>query len=404
MRAADTVQLWLGALRGHRSRSLMLLLAVAIGVVAVILLTGLGEGARLFVVGEFSTLGRNTLIILPGRNETTGGMPPITGVSPRDLTPQDAQAIGRLPSVRRVAPLQAGQLQVSAGNRSREALTLGTSRDFFAIRQLEVAQGQALPALEFERSEAVCVIGAGLRRALFGTRPALGAWLRAGDRRFRVIGILAPRGESLGMDFNQALIIPVASAQALFNREGLLRVFAEIRGPSFLPSSERQILAILQERHGGKQDVTLVSQGSMLAAFNEILATLTLAVAGIAAISLLVAGILIMNVTWISVSQRTAEIGLLKAIGATAGQVRLLFLGEAALLALAGALGGLLFGEALLWLARQALDLPLQAPWWARLGALALALASALLFAWLPASRGAALAPVAALRPALGTR
>ncbi|NQD94898.1 FtsX-like permease family protein [Pseudomonas sp. CrR25] len=404
MRADDTLRLWLGALRGHRSRSLMLLLAVAIGVVAVILLTGLGEGARRFVVSEFATLGRNTLIIVPGRNETTGGMPPITGVSPRDLTARDAQAIARLAAVRRVAPLQAGQLQVSAGNRSRETLALGTSRDFFAIRQLEVAQGQALPALEFDRGEAVCVIGAGLRHELFGARPALGAWLRAGDRRFRVIGILAPRGESFGMDFNQALIIPLANAQTLFNRQGLLRVFAEIRGPSFLASSERQILDTLAQRHGGKQDVSLISQGSLLAAFNDLLATLTLAVAGIAAISLLVAGILIMNVTWISVSQRTAEIGLLKAIGATAGQVRLLFLGEAALLALVGALGGLLFGEALLWCGRQALEFPLQAPWWARFGAVALALASAVLFAWLPASRGAALAPVMALRPAAGAR
>ncbi|WP_439889133.1 ABC transporter permease [Pseudomonas sp. MBLB4123] len=402
MRAVDAVQLWLGALRGHRSRSLMLLLAVGIGVLAVVLLTGLGEGARAFVVQEFASLGRNTLIVLPGRNETTGGMPPITGLSPRELTAGDARAIARLPQVRRVAPQQAGQLQVSAGNRSREVLVLGTSRDFFAIRQLRVAQGQALPRLAYDEPEAVCVIGAGLRRELFGSAPALGQWLRAGDRRLRVIGILAPRGESFGMDFNEMLIMPLANAQALFNREGLLRAFVEIRGPRFLASSRAQILATLRARHGGEEDVTLVSQGSLLGAFDDILATLTLALAGVAAISLLVAGILVMNVTWISVSQRTAEIGLLKAIGATAGQVRLLFLGEAALLALGGALAGLLLGEALLWGARLLLQLPLYAPWWARLGALALALASALLFAWLPASRGAAMAPVAALQPLAG--
>ena len=404
MRAGDAVQLWLGALRGHRSRSLMLLLAVGIGVVAVILLTGLGEGARAFVLNEFSSLGRNTLIILPGRSETTGGMPPITGLSPRDLTAQDARAIARLPHVRRVAPQQAGQLQVNVGNRSREALALGTSSEFFAIRRLRVAQGRPLPELGFDEAEAVCVIGAGLRRELFGTGPALGEWLRAGDRRFRVIGILEPRGESFGMDFNELVIIPLANAQALFNREGLLRVFAEIRGPRFMASSRLQILATLRDRHGGDEDVTLISQGSLLGAFTDILAALTLAMSGIAAISLLVAGILIMNVTWISVSQRTAEIGLLKALGATAGQVRLLFLGEAALLALGGALAGLLLGELLLWLARLLFQLPLYAPWWARLSALALALACALLFAWLPASRGAAMAPVAALRPLAGGR
>jgi len=113
-----------------------------------------------------------------------------------------------------------------------------------------------------------------------------------------------------------------------------------------------------------------------------------------------VAGILIMNITWIAVSQRTAEIGLLKAIGASAGQVRLLFLGEATLLALAGAFGGLLLGELLLWLGRWIWELPLYTPMWARLSSLLLALSTALLFAWLPASRAAALEPVAALRPA----
>nr|WP_251701987.1 ABC transporter permease [Pseudomonas boanensis] len=402
MRAADAIGLWLGALRGHRSRSLMLLLAVGIGVIAVSLLTGLGEGARTYILGEFSVLGRNTVIVLPGRKETSGGMPPITGLAPRDLTLQDAAAIARLPSVLRVAPLQAGQVEVNVGSRNREAFTLGTSHDFFAIRQLEVSQGQVLPLLDFGEAQAVCVIGAKLRGELFGTQPALGHWLRAGDRRFRVVGILAERGESLGMDFGEMLIIPVASAQALFNREGLFRIFAEMRGPGLLESGKQQIRATIRERHEGEEDITLIGQDSMLAAFADILRALTLALAGIAAISLMVAGILIMNVTWISVNQRTAEIGLLKAIGATAAQVRLLFLGEAALLALAGAVSGLLLGEVLLWAGRQLWDFPLHAPWWAKASALGLSLVTALLFAWLPASRAAAMEPVDALRPQAG--
>jgi len=399
MRAADSLALMLGALAGHRSRSLMLLLAMAIGVVAVNLLTGLAEGARQFVIGEFAMLGRNTLIVLPGRKETTGGMPPITGLATRDLTLGDAEAIGRLPSVRRVAPLQAGQLEVNVGNRVREAFTLGTSHEFFVIRQLSVGQGQVLPPLPLDQAEAVCVIGATLRRELFGTGPALGQWLRAGDRRFRVVGILSERGESLGMDFGEMLIIPVASAQVLFNREGLFRVFAEVRGPQFLESGKRQILATIAARHEGKEDVTLISQDSMLAAFDGILGALGLALAGIAAISLLVAGILIMNVTWIAVNQRTAEIGLLKALGAGPAQVRLLFVGEAALLALAGGLIGLGLSELLLWLGRQLWDIPLQTPLWARLGSLLLAMLAALLFAWLPANQAARMEPLAALRP-----
>jgi putative ABC transport system permease protein len=253
--------------------------------------------------------------------------------------------------------------------------------------------------LESGQGGEVCVIGSRLRQELFGSTPVLGQWLRAGDRRFRVIGVLDQRGESLGMDFSEALIVPVASAEALFNREGLFRVFVEARGPSYLESARRQVLATLTERHQGEEDVTLLSQDSMLAAFDGILNGLTLALAGIAAISLLVAGILIMNVTWIAVLQRTAEIGLLKAVGASSAQVRLLFLGEAALLALLGAGTGLALGELLLWVGRLATDLPLHAPWWARLGAPSLAVAAALLFAWLPARHAAAQVPVQALQP-----
>ncbi|MBT8765973.1 ABC transporter permease [Metapseudomonas boanensis] len=399
MGAGDTWHLWLGALRGHARRSAMLLLAVAIGVFAVTLLGGLGEGARTYILGEFSLLGRDILIVLPGRNETTGGVPPITGMAPRELTRADAAALGRLPAVRRVAPLHAGLLEISRNNRNREALTLGTTRDFFAIRQLQLAQGQPLPERRANREENVCVIGSRLRTELFGKSPALGQWLRAGDRRFRVVGILDDRGESLGMDFAEALIIPVASAESLFDREGLFRVFVETRGPSYQESARRQILATLTDRHQGEEDVTVISQDSMLAAFDGILGAVTLALAGVAAVSLLVAGILIMNVTWIAVLQRTAEIGLLKAIGARAGQVRLLFLGEAVLLALLGSGLGLLLGEGLLWIGRLTSDLPLISPWWARLGAPALAVTVAVLFAWLPASHAAAQAPVRALRP-----
>ena len=399
MRSADALQLCLGALRGHSSRSLMLLLAIGIGVIAVNLLTGLGDGARQFVLGEFSSLGRNTLIIMPGRKETTGGMPPITGLAPRELTLQDVVAIARLPLVRRAAPLQAGQMELSVGGRTREAFTIGTSREYFAIRQLQVSQGQMLPPLALDEGLAVCVIGQKLRRELFGQQPALGEWLRAGNRRFRVIGILAERGQSLGTDFSEAVIIPVANAQALFNREGLFRVFAEVRSPTQINTVKRQILALIKERHEGKEDITVISQDSMLSTFNDILGALTMAVGAIAAISMLVAGILIMNVTWIAVSQRTPEIGLLKAIGASAGQVRLLFLGEAALLAVIGALGGLLLGELLLWLGRWIWELPLYTPMWARLTSLLLAMATALLFAWLPASRAAAMQPLDALRP-----
>ncbi|MBO3274040.1 ABC transporter permease [Pseudomonas schmalbachii] len=398
MRGEDVCHLCLATVRSHRTRSAMLLLAVGIGVLAVNLLTGLGEGARAYVLGELGLLGRNVLIVLPGRNETTGGMPPVSGTSARDLTRADAAALARLPGVRHVAPVHAGHMEISQGNLRREALTVGTTAAFFAIRKLSLAQGRALPERDSGRVEDVCVLGARLRAELFGSRTALGQWLRAGDRRLRVVGILAASGESLGMDIDQALLIPVASAEALFNRSGLLRVFVETSAQ--IDSTRERIRALLAERHQGEEDVTLVSQDSLLAGFDRILSALTLALAAIAAISLLVAGLLIMNVTWIAVMQRSAEIGLLKAIGASTAHIRALILGEAALLALLGAAGGLALGECLLWIGRLFSALPLYSPWWARLGAPALALAAALLFAWLPAAHAARLAPVQTLRPA----
>ena len=147
MRSTDLLRFNLQLLLRHRFRSLMILLALAIGVAAVNLLTGLGEGAKMYVLNQFSLLGNQTLIMLPGKKETSGGMPPITGESPRDITLQDAAAIARLPGVAAVAPLLVGITEVRFNARSRDVVIAGTSSDYFNIRQLAVHQGQPLPAL-----------------------------------------------------------------------------------------------------------------------------------------------------------------------------------------------------------------------------------------------------------------
>jgi putative ABC transport system permease protein len=382
----------------QRIRSIMLLIAIAIGVLAINVLTGLGEGGKQFVLGEFNILGKNVLVMLPGKKETTGGIPLLTGETTRALTLQDAEAILRLREVSAVAPLIPGKIEISYDRLSREAFTLGTNRAFFKIRQLQIAQGVMLPDMPMDKAEAVCVIGSKMRRELFGSQPALGKWLRAGDSRFRVIGILKDRGESMGLDMNDAIIIPVASAQAVFNKEGLFRIFIELRTLLNLNNSRDRITSLLKDRHDGEEDVTLITQDSLLTAFEDILDTMTLAVAGIAAISMLVAGILIMNVSLIAVSQRTREIGLLKALGAPARTVRLIFLSEAAMMATTGAVIGLLASELALFLARRAFPLvPFDTPAWAQAGSLLIAITTALLFAAIPAQKAASMAPVDAL-------
>jgi putative ABC transport system permease protein len=369
-----------------------------VGVAAVLLLTALGEGARLYVTQRFAALGSELLIVFPGRNETRGGAPPMLAETPRDLTLDDAVALTRSRLVRRVAPLAVGAAEVAHGRRSREVIVIGATADFQPVRHLDLAQGRFLPRLEPDRAAPVAVIGATVRRELFGAAPALGAWLRVGERRFRVIGILASSGQSLGTDLDETVLMPVASAQQLFDAPSLVRILVEARRGDELVLTQSEVLRILRERHEGEEDVTVVSQESVVGTFDRILRVLTLVVAGIAGISLVVAGILVMNVILVAVSQRTAEVGLLKAVGATAAIVRNAFLAEAAVLAVSGALAGLTLGGAGIWLGRRLFpDFPLTAPLWAAPVAVVVAVVTALLFAVLPARRAARLDPVAAL-------
>ena len=398
MRVYDLLAFNFRVIARQRVRSIMLLIAIAIGVLAINLLTGIGEGGKQFVLGEFNLLGKNVLIMLPGKKETTGGIPPLTGETTRDLTLQDAQAILRLGEVSAVAPLIPGKIEISHVRLSREAFTLGSNRAFFEMRQLDIAQGSILPDVPMDQAVAVCIIGSKLRRELFGKRRALGQWLRAGDSRFRVVGILKDRGQGLGLDMNDVIIIPVASAQSLFNTEGLFRIFIELRNLHDLDKSRDRITDLLKNRHDGEEDVTLITQDSLLTAFADILDTMTLTVAGIAAISMLVAGILIMNVSLIAVSQRTREIGLLKALGLPARTVRIIFLSEAVMMATAGAIIGLLISELALFLARRVYPAVLfDTPNWAQVGSFIVAIVTALVFSAIPARRAANMAPVNAL-------
>lgn len=376
-----------------------MLLAMAIGVSAVVVLTSLGEGARRYVTGEFSSLGTNLVIVFPGRAETAGlSASTLMGETPRDLTLQDAQALTRSHSVRRIAPINVGSADASWQGRSREAIILGTTHELLAIRHWKVDQGQFLPKIAMDRAQPVTVIGSRVRNELFGAQPALGKWLRIGDRRFRVIGIMGSEGRSLGVDVQDTIIIPIAAAQQMFNTQSLFRILVEAKSRSAIEPVKRFVTDTLQRRHQGERDVTVITQDAVLATFDRILSALTYAVGGIAAISLAVAGILIMNVMLVSVTQRTAEIGLLKALGAAPGEIILLILAEALLLSGLGAGLGLLLGELGSMAIRAALpQFPAHAPLWAYLSAFATAVLAGLLFSLMPARRAARLDPVSAL-------
>lgn len=399
LRSADVLKFSVGALRGFPSRTVLMLIAMAIGVSAVVVLTALGEGARRYVTGEFASLGTNLIIVFPGRSETAGINPTtMMGETPRDLTLNDALALLRSYSVRRIAPINVGSADVSWKSRSREVVILGSSHDLLGIRHWDVSQGRFLPRSEFDEATPVAVIGGKIRKELFGAKRALGEWIRIGDRRFRVIGIMGSEGRSLGVDVQETIIIPVASAQQMFNTSSLFRILVEAKSRDAIEPVKQFIIDTLQQRHQGEKDVTVITQDAVLETFDRILGALTYAVGGIAAISLAVAGILIMNVMLVAVSQRTAEIGLLKALGAPPRQIVILILTEAIMLSALGAIAGLVLGQAGSLIIRHAFPvLPAYAPAWALVTALAVALFTGLIFSLMPARRAAQLDPVLAL-------
>lgn len=393
---AEALSMAAGALRAKRRRTLLSLLGVTVGVACVVVLVGLGEGARRYVVQQFESLGTRLLTVVPGRTETAGALPGL-GKPPNDLTLEDAARLRRLPGVRSVAPVVLGNETVSRGELSRRSLVLGTTPEMRALRGLQLRSGSFLPDGPWERGAPVAVLGRSLARELFGGRHPVGARIRVGDWRLRVVGVLEGRGVHMGVDLDEVLFLPAASALSLFDLSSLSRVVLEARPGADVEAVRRAAERLLLERHG-ERDVTVVTQDAVLSTVSRILGVLTLALAGIAAVSLLVAGVGIMNVMLVSVAERTREIGLCKALGAAPRQVLGLFLVEACLLSLLGSLAGVALGQLgtrLLSATWPALDA--SPPAWAVALAVGLALTVGLLSGVSPARRAMRLDPVAAL-------
>lgn len=403
IRLPDHFRFSFRAIVRQRFRTTMQLLAMAIGILAVVLLTGIGEGGRRFVMAEFASLGSDVLVMLPGRKETTGGLPPLSGEGTRDITLEDAEGLNRISGIKSIAPVVVGTSRLSSAGISRESLVMGTNDAFFHIRNLKLSQGQFFTTREGRRSRPECILGRTLRDELFGPDKALGQWLNIADYRCRISGVLADTGTGFGFDMSNMLLIPVDNAMQIFDTEGLFRILIQVRNNDTIPALTTEIEQYMQLRHDGQLDITIITPDSLLNAFNQVLLVMTLAVTGIAAISLIVAGVLIMNMTLIAVAQRRSEIGLLKALGASSREVRSLFVTESTLLAASGALLGIITAEALLFILRQRFpEVPFATPLWAIGAALLVAALSGFLFSWIPAHRAAKLPPVIALQSQAG--
>lgn len=399
MTLTDMMRLAWGALRAHGVRTRLTAAALSIGVASVLVLVGLGEGARRWIVSRFETLGSAVLVVLPGKTETRGG-PPLAPSTTRDLTLDDMNVVARrVPEVRRTIPIVVGEASARFRGRGRAATVVGTTRAFLELRDLAVRQGENLPDLESDRAAPVCVIGRSIQRDLFPLSNPLGERIRLGEYAFRVVGVLAEEGQSMAMDLDDVVLIPVASGLRIFNRRGLFRMLVQVRAPSELARAEERVKALIMERHDDEEDFTILTPGAVAKSLGSIIGILTAALAAIAAVSLTVAGIGVMNVMIVSVRERTKEVGLMKAVGAGNGQVASVFLAEALILSLMGGLLGVGAGYGLTGLARLIYpEIPFQVPVAWSLATFGVAGGVGLLFGTLPAARAARLHPVDALR------
>ncbi|MEE9218043.1 MAG: ABC transporter permease [Acidobacteriota bacterium] len=398
MHFTDLMKMALGSLWSYRLRSALSAAGVAVGIAAVILLTSIGEGTRHFILAEFTQFGTNLITINPGKMETRG-LPLALAGTTRDLTVEDAEALRRLPGVEAVVPMAFGSARVERRNRGRSVFIYGGTSDMLQVWQFKVHRGRFLPPGDSRRGSPVVVLGPKLKLELFGDAGALGERVRIGGRSFRVIGILAPKGQFLGFDLDDSAYVPVSTAQSLFNHEDLMEIgvlFAASRTSAGMASDLKRLL---MQRHDGREDFTITTQDSMLELLNRVLNVVTVAVGAIGGISLLVGAIGILTMMWIAVNQRESEIGLLRALGARRGQVLGVFLAEACLLSTVGGVVGVSAGMAVAAALRAFLPgLPVKTPLSYVIGAVILSFAVGLASSLLPARRAASYDPVEALR------
>ena len=397
MIAKDFIAFTLASLRAHRMRTALTALGIAVGIASVILLTSIGEGLHRFVIAEFTQFGTNIIGVAPGRIQTHGAsLGSVNTVRP--LTVDDAVALRRAPHVQYADPLVQGNAEIVHAGKSRRVTLYGTGPDFARALSMRVASGEYLPPDDPHAARAFVVLGARVARELFGADNPLGARIRAGGERYRVVGVMESKGQILGFDLDDTVFIPVSRALDMFNRESLQEIHVTYEPTAPLAEVEEGLRRILVARHGA-EDFTLTPQQKMLEVFGTVLDAITFAVAAIGGISLLVGGVGILTILTIGVAERTAEIGLLRALGATQRRIMLLFLGEAALLAALGGGAGLALGwgiAVLLTLTFPAL--PVHTPWLYAVLAEAVAVGVGLAAGVAPARHAARLDPLEALR------
>jgi putative ABC transport system permease protein len=405
MHILESIKMAATTLTANKLRSSLTMLGIIIGNASVIAMVGIGEGAQKYIAQELESLGPNVLFVLPGNRETQR----ITLNQPKTLVLADAEAIAsQVPSVEAVAPEVNSRELVTYRNRNTNVNAIGTSPGFLTVRNFEIDRGRFFTEVDLDRSNRVAVLGADLAQRLFGDIPPVGQQLRIKNVSFDVIGTLEAKGSNLGVDYDDAVLIPLTTmANRIVGETSpygieLTYIVAAAKEADRVRAAEFQITNLLRLRHKiiNEDDFTIRTQQDALETVGRITGALTIMLAAIAGISLFVGGIGVMNIMLVSVTERTQEIGLRKALGARNQDILVQFTVEAVILSAAGGVLGTLIGVGGVLLVGALSPLP------ASISPVAVALAVGvsggigLIFGVIPAQRAAKLDPIVALRSA----
>lgn len=388
----------ISALKGQIFRSVISASGIAIGIFSVLILTSLGEGTRSYIVSQFTQFGTNIIVVVPG-NVKTIGIPGVFGGTSNPLTIEDAEEIGKLPLVKSFTPVVMGQARVEYGKKGRSVYIFGVSNKATETWSIKVENGLFLPKVDLRKKSQYIVLGPKLYKELFENENPLGKKVKISGQPFKVIGIMEKKGVFLGFDINDAAYISSYTALKLFNSREVNEI--DVLSGSFeaIDKLVEDIKILLKKRHNGEEDFTIQTQKDMLTSFNKIMNIITIAVSSIAGISLVVGAIGILTIMWVSVNERTYEIGLLRALGCTEKKVGLLFLLEALVLSLIGGLVGIFFSVILVSILKTLISgLPLEIHPYALFLSILISFLVGILSGYLPARKASRLDPVEALR------